>query len=665
MSMTDTLKNIKAMIPEDIKVKLRPIKRKIKRTLGLEKPVPLHARANDKDWGKSIIDEIKDELIQEIKAELIQELVHEIREEIPSMIRQAKIEVIIKKLIAPVAITLAILTWLLIPLKAEARSYNIDKAQFDINIISNGDALVTETWTLDYTGEYSRFYKEFNQLDITNIEKCEMLLSSVKINGIETSQIWEAPSNRVDNTYYIEPTPKGVQLNMYKNANNEVITYEMTYILKGIVKGIENGDAILCYRLIGQNFEANTDSVEINISGAGLKPELDIRNITNTSNYRTSKMYNRYKISIDGHESYQLLKLNIGLNKEAFTNLETLSVIDLEKSLKNENKNIFVWIVTIAFMLCMASPFIYLGVEIVKILADVVKNVAKNTKYKLKTKKNPRYMNECFDKVAKQPYMLVIKHMFTDEEYGYTFNSSFLKTLLLSLKIKGILRAEDNNLYISYGGEKVLTNEEVTFIRNMLNIVTYEADVKGYKLNIPNLSNLSQRKYILHAGNAHYKLDKEIRELFKSYAIKLKAKNAYNELKEAFNFLDWYIKYYKLYEKYKTSTTTEIIESNIDISISDALIMTYIPKSSYTYDEHLNRVRLGKDPLQISSFSLTEDNDYSDDPDVTNYRNLIYSLDIDWYESTQSNSSSSSSSSSGSSCSSCSSCSGCGGGGAD
>lgn len=59
-------------------------------------------------------------------------------------------------------ITIAFTFILLIPIKAEAKDYSIDEADFYVDIQENGDAVVTEKWSLDFDGQYSRFYKDIS-----------------------------------------------------------------------------------------------------------------------------------------------------------------------------------------------------------------------------------------------------------------------------------------------------------------------------------------------------------------------------------------------------------------------------------------------------------------------------------------------------------------------
>ena len=89
-------------------------------------------------------------------------------------------------------------------LKVEAKSYNVEHAEFNIELQEDGDAIVTETWNLEFDGKYSRFYKEFNTKKIKNIEEFEFELKDVYINGEEAHQLKSKPSDnkRVDNTYY-------------------------------------------------------------------------------------------------------------------------------------------------------------------------------------------------------------------------------------------------------------------------------------------------------------------------------------------------------------------------------------------------------------------------------------------------------------------------------
>ena len=104
------------------------------------------------------------------------------------------------------ACCILLLTVLILPLTASAddKQYSVDSAVFRISFADNGDASITEHWTVTYTkGSFTRFYKDiynaFNQLEyIPSVD-----VQSCKLNGKEAS-----PSKSVDRNpghYYLEP----------------------------------------------------------------------------------------------------------------------------------------------------------------------------------------------------------------------------------------------------------------------------------------------------------------------------------------------------------------------------------------------------------------------------------------------------------------------------
>ena len=77
---------------------------------------------------------------------------------------------------------------LLLPVtaSAETKSYSVSSAEFHVSFADNGDATVTEDWSVQYEkGSFTRFYKDiynaFNQLEYIS----DVQVQSCKINGTE------------------------------------------------------------------------------------------------------------------------------------------------------------------------------------------------------------------------------------------------------------------------------------------------------------------------------------------------------------------------------------------------------------------------------------------------------------------------------------------------
>ena len=528
-----------------------------------------------------------------------------------------------------IAILISIITFFVLvitnSIEVHAKDYDVNQIIFDIDIKDNGDVNIKETWLVDYSGEYSRFYKEFNTKRVKNIEEFNIDFDNVYINGEKAKQIKSKPSDnkRVDNTYYIENTSLGKQINMYYNVRYDEVVYEITYELEDVVKEIDGGDAIFCYRLVGDNFEESIGNIIINIAGAGLGNKLDVRQLTNDGEFSTDRNSDgSFTIYLYGHDANEMLKLNIALDERDFEGLQVVSPKDLEDSLRKDNlhKNVNPDLIVTAIMFSM------IGIVLFILSAD-------NRKYKKIIRKNPGYINYCFEQIYRTPYLLLFRHAFISKALRLT--PLTMKELLYSLKAKGQVTVKGEELIIAYNYKTWLDSTEANIVSNIFNLIGNITDVDGYHLDMNNL------KHLLLNDKAYYNLyssvNKEFTNLYNLYNSRL---HGNSELKGAVKFLNWYIPKYKLYQGNMDSTYGNL---NKNLSLADALIALYVPSRTLSSD----KTAIDREKTRIY-------NSY----DTMDIMNTIFDTNM-----TYSNSGSSCASCS--SCSSCRSCSGCGGGGAD
>ena len=86
---------------------------------------------------------------------------------------------------------------------AEEKSYSVDSAEFDVDIEENGDAHISETWTVTYSkGNFSRFYRDIYK-DVKAVEKFDAVnLESCTINGKDCTGTDSI--DRIDYHYFYE-----------------------------------------------------------------------------------------------------------------------------------------------------------------------------------------------------------------------------------------------------------------------------------------------------------------------------------------------------------------------------------------------------------------------------------------------------------------------------
>ena len=227
----------------------------------------------------------------------------------------------IKHLISSVFIVVIMLMVPVLSVSADTKEYQVDYAEFTADLQENGDAIITENWTVTYTsGSFTRFYKEIlnpdNQLEYIK----DIQVQSCQINGADAEPQFNTDRN--DGHYFLEKGSDRFTIHWFQHAQNETVKYKITYLVPDAVRLNESDNAAFCYRFIGVNFPVSvsdvkaiirmpviSDTISVTLSDGEFKVEDGVM-ICTTSNH--SGIY----------------KINIEMNDDRFSGLGR--VIDVE-----------------------------------------------------------------------------------------------------------------------------------------------------------------------------------------------------------------------------------------------------------------------------------------------------------------------------------------------
>lgn len=216
-------------------------------------------------------------------------------------------------------------------LAEEEYTYSIDSVDCAVAFTENGDAVVTEDWTVTYDGVFTRLYKDIHIADLPELEVFQgITVLDASING---DQIFESQNygQREHNTYEITYNSENITVQWNYHANYETVHYSITYVLNNVVTVTDNGRALFCYRFIGKNFEHRIErfSLMINPVGNGQTElrfcNLDPQEITPEGSSKVCYSLQQFK---------GLVKFNIGLDGSFFN--DQAKYVPLERLLESE-----------------------------------------------------------------------------------------------------------------------------------------------------------------------------------------------------------------------------------------------------------------------------------------------------------------------------------------
>lgn len=136
---------------------------------------------------------------------------------------------------------IVLLSVLLMPTTAfGASSYSIDKVDYTAELRSDGSALITEEWTVTFSGEADGFSREIviPEDNFAVFSSCRDI--SVGVDGGGCSEV--SATSAVSGTYSLEKTDSSYTVKWHMPSENETRVFSLRYVLTGAVK-LYNGQA--------------------------------------------------------------------------------------------------------------------------------------------------------------------------------------------------------------------------------------------------------------------------------------------------------------------------------------------------------------------------------------------------------------------------------------
>ena len=119
-----------------------------------------------------------------------------------------------------------------------ASDASVDKVDFSAELRSNGNALITENWTVTFNGKADSFVREI-VIPEDNFEKFSQIYDlSVSIDGNGCSEV--AGDSAVNGTYSVEKKEDRYIIRCFIQSENETRTFSLRYVQSGVVKIYNN-----------------------------------------------------------------------------------------------------------------------------------------------------------------------------------------------------------------------------------------------------------------------------------------------------------------------------------------------------------------------------------------------------------------------------------------
>ena len=352
----------------------------------------------------------------------------------------------------------------------ENKEYDIENAEFVVDLMENGNAEVTETWTVNFKkGKFTRFYVErFRGWEAENpvaggdVEKYDKIkYKHFWIDGKEckrTKKIDERPENR----YYIDD--EGLNMDSYGwffKAENRRVELKVQYVLTNLVKIGESSteaEDFTCfsYRFIGRKFEHPIEHVAIEI---------------NPPDYCQMKLYSNLNESVHNTggkaelESEYLgeggLQLYIEMPEELFSEkLEKVGVVDISLAMESmhtgqkmeakeemeKKTGLSLFEKCLLYVLCPLGAIvwillIYWGIE------SLVKRII--TKRKVKNiLQDPERMQKILNKFQTTPVTPIEFHIILEKNFG---KMNIFRLIFLELLRKNIVSISEKSIRMHLG----------------------------------------------------------------------------------------------------------------------------------------------------------------------------------------------------------------------
>ncbi len=518
---------------------------------------------------------------------------------------------------------------------AEEKSYRVDSADFDIKFSENGDATITAIWNVTYTsGSFTRFYIDFfdpgNQLEYFPT----MNVISCHINGTEA--IASNSLDRVNNHYYFEKSStQTYTIHWFKSAQNETVTYDITYEIPNAVKLNEDNDAEYCCRLIGLNFPKSVGHITT-------KVHLPNDNALKDSHLSVGEFQKDGDVIYSTADNFKgMYKLRLKMKSEYFGELQRVISVEVPqgygenetasqssgsgRTTSHKKTDFFSAIIALGFF----------AVPLILIVFGLIITIVDKFKAKALIQRDPN----CFVNAASRIQSSGMPYVWYGfSETGMNTNLKYhFYAEIVDLCNKGYMKVTNQGIMfrdVDFNGEwdKVILEMDQKFLNMLEQHFPINKGLNGAMIPFIRLKEGDPKDKTLYTDFCRWIMD---------YKKVLKNSPTYNNLNNN-GTLQTLKPDFTIWRRYAPHL-------NLKVNIQDCF--STLERNNYLNTYVMFQLMQGLREAKIKPYYTGDDSYYF----------------INYFDESYTAGSSSSSSSGGgcSSCSSCSSCSGCGGGGAD
>lgn len=143
-----------------------------------------------------------------------------------------------------------------------ASDYSVDKVDFTAEFRSDGSALITEEWTVTFTGNSDGFVREII-IPEDNFELFKNIGDiSVSVDGNGCSEV--SDSSAVSGTYAVRQTENSYIISWHMSSENETRTFSLRYVQTGTVK-LYNDEAYFFSTVVNEDSKLLCRNVTVNV----------------------------------------------------------------------------------------------------------------------------------------------------------------------------------------------------------------------------------------------------------------------------------------------------------------------------------------------------------------------------------------------------------------
>ena len=496
------------------------------------------------------------------------------------------------------------------PVFAVEKEYTIDSASFSIDIDEQGDAYVSEHWTVNYKkGAFSRFYKNI-YLQVPNDEKFQIEFTSILVDGRECTYTNDT-NERIDYTYSIVETSNTIRYEIYMNSEDVVREFTVNYVLSDVVKNVNNEYYLFKFRLLPQGFQETIKRTNVSVTLPDDNFEILDSNINQGSAYiedgilisSDNNVNDLYKVGITFDGNMKDSVYISSTNSNTATNI--ITVLD-------DFPTLFMFATTLLFFASICA---------------VAQEIKKNKELHAMLQNNPYLMDTLYKKW--------VPTYFTPAEFSCYLTKNYCLNYLIclaELTHSGIVQFDATFQFVYYSRRADTSNPIIAILEKCR-----KYGERKHMLSWQDNMDLDYWRLPVHCikkgFNKYYNdISKIIRRNTDIMTRKMiKNKRLYKEFNKDIGLMKAIARYHAKYNKATTVELSDVILHYFDPS-------PYIPYYCFQ-------------PMKRNNIQY--DNSYV----LTDIAMEIYRAHIGSSDNT---------SSSGSSCSSCGGCSGCGGcGGSD